>query len=80
MENGALRGGDGSLEKKGFLRRTEVRAVVEKRHAGVWEEVVVCGWARTVRVQDAEKIEIFEINDGLSFLWLLPFPPAAFRP
>ena len=46
-----LRGGGGSLEKKGFMGRTEVRVVVEKGQAGVGEDVVVCGWARTVRVQ-----------------------------
>ncbi|KAJ1480998.1 hypothetical protein T484DRAFT_1668626 [Baffinella frigidus] len=65
--SGILRGGGGSLEKKGFLGRTEVRAVVEKGHAGVGEEVVVCGWARTVRVQGAGKFAFLEINDGSSF-------------
>jgi asparaginyl-tRNA synthetase len=75
-----LRGGGGSLEKKGFMGRTEVRVVVEKGQEGVGEEVVVCGWARTVRVQGAGSFAFLEINDGSAFQGLVPFPADACRP
>ena len=67
-------GGEASMEKKGFLGRTEIRLVLETGAAGIGEEVVVCGWARTVRVQGAGAFAFLEINDGSSFHGSVPHP------
>jgi hypothetical protein len=69
---GAGDAADGQLRlppppREGFLGRSSVHDVLGQGKAGVGRNVVVCGWARTIRVQGAGAFAFLELNDGSTF-------------
>lgn len=56
-----------SLPQEGFLARSSVQHVLGLGKAAVGHAVVVCGWARTIRVQGAGAFAFLELNDGSTF-------------
>lgn len=67
----ALRGGGNSAKARGFMGRVMIKDLLEGSEGMVGtmggQEVRVCGWARTMRVQGAGSFAFIELNDGSCF-------------
>jgi asparaginyl-tRNA synthetase len=61
-----LRGG-ASEGAEGFLSRTTVGQVLAQGKDAVGKNLVVCGWAKTMRMQGSGTFAFLELNDGSTF-------------
>jgi len=50
-----------------YSKRLTVRHVLKEGKAIIGQNIIVCGWARTIRKQGGGKITFIELNDGSSF-------------
>ena len=59
--------GTGAIQHEGFLARSLVKNVLASGRAAAGQTVVVCGWARTIRIQGSGSFAFLELNDGSTF-------------
>jgi len=57
----------GVVPRDGFLARSPVAQLLSLGKAAAGQTVVVCGWARTIRIQGSGTFAFIELNDGSTF-------------
>ncbi|EKX49509.1 asparaginyl-tRNA synthetase [Guillardia theta CCMP2712] len=76
-EDGSVRaGGDSGSSPpvpRGFMQRFLIKDVFASESLLIGTRLVVCGWARTIRLQGSGKFAFLELNDGSCFKSLQVF-------